>query len=563
MLIEELRKAPFLRAIIPLVAGILASRTFQVSMGPAGGILIGSIVVTTAIVIAIQPYPGRFLYPGFSRKSGIVIQLIFFITGLVSHQESGFRADIAGAAFYGRVTADVTENRRTYTTTLDRVWYLRDSVLCPVRSMVQAYLQKDSRCDTLGPGMMIRARGFLDGFEPRTAGDGFDYRAYLAGRGVAFSVYLDSTDWEPVQGIHHSIRTISLTVRRSMISRLDMELPNTDKGEMAILASLLVGYRGDLGPETREQFIRSGSMHILAISGLHVGILYFIPFFLVRKIRRPLLLRIICSILVLLLLWSYALITGMSSSVTRAAGMCSLYEVSRLTGRRTIIIQVMSIAALFMVLMRPAIVFESGFQLSFMAMAGIGMFFRRLSSLLPDRQSELKIKGYRFGFHGRFLKWCWKLTCISFSAQLGTAPLVIFHFGQYPSFSIPGNLIILPMAGAILYCGMLFFCLAWVPALAGGLSGILYHLARGINLVTGTIAGLPCASIGGMDLSSLQVFLLYILILLFYLYLEKRHIKLLMAILTAVILMSSLSSFQMFREPGTGMESKGFLIQNR
>jgi competence protein ComEC len=350
----------------------------------------------------------------------------------------------------------------------------------------------------------------------------------MTGRGICYSGYLDSLSWilVPAQKCRNPV-ILSLKLRQHMMELLSRDRPPGFSQEGAILASLLLGYRDGIGEDLQQQFTRSGAMHILAISGLHVGILYLIPAVLIGKIRRPFSLKVSASVFSLLLLWSYALLTGLSPSVIRAAGMCSIYGVAKLSGRRTGLLHLLSMAAFIMVIIRPSMIFEAGFQLSFSAVTGIALFYQRLKSL--------------FNFSYLLPRWCWKMTSLSLSAQAGTAPLVIYHFHEYPAYSLLSNLLVIPLATMILYSGILFFSLSWVPVLSGFLSMLLHCLCRMLNAVTEYISRLPGASFGDLSLCVIQVLILYFLMLFLALYLRRRHVRFLMAIILSAAIFFAVS----------------------
>jgi len=535
---EEFRKAPILRALIPLVAGIICARIMDYN-----GILLntGFILVCIPVIFLLILVRGLFrrnAEPGIIRCYMIFLQGAFFLAGMISLPGKPGMVDIPHVQFTGRICSDVLEKENTFRLVIDKLYYYADSLHLPIKGKVQLYIQKDVRCRDLRPGMHMSGKGGLRGYRPPEVRDEFDYAAYLADRGIYYTSWLDSLSWNydsipaAQRGALISPRITVLNLRGKMIHKL---------GDKAIPASILLGYRGGLTAEIKTAFRRSGSMHILAISGLHVGILYFLPFLLIRRIRRPQFLRISFSLLLLVLLWSYAFLTGLSASVSRAAGMCSLFGLASISGRRISHLQVISLSAFSMLLVRPTMLFEAGFQLSFLAISGIAMFYRRLFELFSFKRCRIKLRGRTYSLPGVIMKWLWRMTCLSVSAQAGTAPLVILHFGEYPVYSFICNLVAVPLATLILYNGVLFFSLSWLPGTTNVFSFILSRLGELLEWFTGSIASLPGAVIGGVgsaisEISILQVALLYVIILSVYLYLERRSPASMLALpLTALL----------------------------
>ncbi len=529
MIDERAGKAPFLRALIPLLGGIILAG-YRVLPLTAAWLLC---VAFTLLLFAACLLCRVFIRPRTSRLYGIVFHLQFFSLGMLAGTEKGSE-DIPAATYTARIIGDVTEMENSYRLVLDRICYCTDSPGNSLKGRAQVYVRKDRRCGDLRPGMFITARGGLAGYDPSGRKKGFDYDAYLAGRGILYTGYLDSLSWTVVRGYAETgIRIRARNIRRSMLGMLDAGPAGGKDDNGQVLASLLLGYRAGLEDSLEQDYARSGTIHVLAISGLHVGILYLLPAMLIGRMRRSLPLRIIFSVLAMAGLWTYAIITGLSPSVTRAAGMCCIHAIAGLAGRKTGIMHVLSLAAFIMVVCRPQVIFEAGFQLSFSAVAGIALFYRRITDLLTVR--------------GWFLNRLWRMAAVSLAAQAGTAPLVVYHFHQYPSYSVFSNLVAVPLVTLILYTGVLFFSLSPVPAVSGILLAVLDRLALVLNRYTGLVSHLPGACPDELSLSVFQVFLMYGIIVLLYVYMEHRKAGWLTGLLALLVLFFLVSCCRKYR----------------
>jgi competence protein ComEC len=241
---------------------------------------------------------------------------------------------IPEAMLQARICDEILAGERTFKTRLDMVYYHSGGNWTRLDGRVQVYFEREDRCYELMPGDCICGSGKLLRFEDPVNPLEFNYGAYQRGKGVFYHLYLDSASWVPSPA--HTARGLQIRskrIRRTLMDRIDRCIEGPD--ERAILYSLLLGYRAELGQEVKQQFVRSGSMHILAVSGLHVGILYLLPALLIRKIRGSVTGRLLATLALLALLWSYAMLTGLSPSVVRAVTMCSVHRVAILTGRRT------------------------------------------------------------------------------------------------------------------------------------------------------------------------------------------------------------------------------------
>ena len=363
-----------MRVLIPMVGGIIMARHHPIP-GIIIWILAGFLILFLLLFIIISDMPSGSLLPLMGHRNALlagIFQGLFLCVGLMMGREKEV-ARIPEAMLQARICDEILEGERTFKTRLDRVYYRSEEKWSRLDGMVQVYFGKEERCNELRSGDCITASGKLLRYEDPVNPFEFNYGAYQGGKGVAYHLYLDSTSW--ITSPAYTVRGLQIRskgIRHTLMDRIDRSIEGRD--EKAILYSLLLGYRAELGQDVKQQFIRSGSMHILAVSGLHVGILYILPAFLIGKIRGSMAGRLLATLVLLMLLWSYAMLTGLSPSVVRAVTMCSVHRIAILTGRKTGIFHVLSLTAFVMVLSRPAIIFEVGFQLSFAAMAGIAGF---------------------------------------------------------------------------------------------------------------------------------------------------------------------------------------------
>lgn len=290
------------------------------------------------------------------------------------------------------------------------------------------------------------------------------------------------------------LRIRALRWRGSLVKR--MITPGDDGNAQAVLQAMVLGDKSALTTELRTTYSTTGASHILALSGLHLGIIYMLLTQLTLGRRRLWL----TQVLVVLGIWAFAFITGLSTSVVRAATMISLYAVFSLGGRRQATLGVLSFTAIVMLLFNSDSLYDIGFQLSFTAMLGILIF-------VPLFERMVSIK---WMMEHRVVKWLFALMVMSVAAQLGTAPLVAYHFGRFSTYFLLANLLAIPAATLILYMAVITLI---VPATAG----VLGWMAWALNAVLGWVSGLPLASIEGLRPSLLQVAMIYVLEAVFFL----------------------------------------------
>ncbi len=342
-----------------------------------------------------------------------------------------------------------------WTAELELTALLRNDRPLPVSGRMIAYLRGDS----LRYGDQILMRSPIDTLRQALNPAAFDYAAYLAGQGIYHRSFADAGDWEKV-GMQSgfSLRALGEASREAWFASLTPYLSDDD---LAVAAALIMGKRDLLGSEVRSAYADTGAIHVLAVSGLHVGILALLVVQLLRLLFPPRpVFRYLGMGLTVVVVWYFALVTGLSTSVQRAAVMVTVVVVGKGLNRNNHLFNLLAIAALFMLLAEPKQVFQVGFQLSFAAVAGIGLFTRKLQSLvyLPPA-----------------LRWVWDAISVSVAAQLGTLPLSLYYFGQFPLYFLLSGTLVIAFAYLVLGLGLLHGVVATI-----GLSQLTGFLLAGV-----------------------------------------------------------------------------------
>ena len=278
--------------------------------------------------------------------------------------------------------------------------------------------------------------------------------------------------------------------------------------DYAVIAAMALGDKSALDSNTRNSYSISGASHILAVSGLHVGIIFQLFIFLLGG-RKYSFYTIALS---LISIWTYVFLIGLPASAVRAAIMLSAYSISLAFHRTGLPLNTLAAAYIFMLFISPLYLFELSFQLSFLAVASILLFFPPLYSLLTIRS--------------RFVRWAWGLLCVSLAAQIGTLPVIVYSFGRISCYSLLTNYIAIPSATLILYLGaalILFSPLTLlspvspvVTPLISLTAKILTSITQFLNTAISLISMLPGASIENVRISLPLVIAIYALILFIY-----------------------------------------------
>lgn len=356
--------------------------------------------------------------------------------------------------------------------------------------------------DVLREGMQVLAilspRKIQNTYNPGS----FNAETYWMSKGISHLGFITDEDFSLLdfQQVGFLKRFTDAT-RTYIINVLD-EFSDDHTG---ILKALLLGEKGDLSTEIKDQFANAGAMHLLAVSGLHIGIIAFLLLFLFEQFPRVLS-SLTAHILVVIILWIYAILTGLSPSVTRAVLMFSLLILSRLATGQYDPVNILFFSAFIVVSIDPLVIYDIGFQLSYLAVLGIFIFQHRFVALIP--------------FRSKALNWFWQGTCIGISAQLATAPLSLYYFHQFPNYFVLSNLGIMLISAILMFTSIIYVVTYQLNFLKVVLLFVLSILISILIQFIAWIDGLPWSVARGFELHFVQI-LIYFLAILFLLNYKK------------------------------------------
>ena len=385
----------------------------------------------------------------------------------------------------------------------------------------------------------------------------FDYRQYLAYRQVYHAQFVHQGQYQ-VLGYAPLSLPVALSQRAAAVLDGVLRRYVPRPREYALGTALVLGFRDDIDQETRQAYANTGTTHIMAVSGLQVGLLFAALQGLLGRLplrflgtaggaaaRR----RLLTAGLGLALIWSYALLTGLSASVLRATVMFTLVIIGQAFERQSSLFNTLSAAAFLLLLYNPYLLCDVGFQLSFLAVLSIVYLQPRIARGLDVRNWVLD---RRRSWHGRFrrkfwaaLAWLaeagWQLTALSLAAQVATFPLGLYYFHQFPFNFLLSNLIAVPISSVAVYVGVVLLLvkglvslvglalpaaaqpgLDWLPRLVGYAFEGLIWLFNEYILLIGRL--LPGAVVGGVHLSQAQTALVFLLIVALCVFLASRRL---------------------------------------
>ena len=438
---------------------------------------------------------------GYSIAQTVVLFMACLCLGgcLAERELSSVRVDVPdGEVCYEAVVVSPLEEAGK----VMRCDLLITNWLRPVK--IRASIFKDARAERLEPGNGLRVRSKLE--KPASfAGSTFDYGRYLLFHGYSFTTFLYVDDWS---GDVVSFERLSL-VDRSKIKALQLRgklLDNfkklgIDGQDYAVLAAMTLGERVSMSKEMTDDYSASGALHILSLSGMHLGIIYAMLLLLFFKRRSS----VIVQVIIVTAVWAYVFIAGLPVSAVRSAVMLSVCSFVNLLNRDKISLNVLAVAAFSVLVVNPLNLYDVGFQMSFMSVMFIIVFYPVFYYVMPQRIRNICIVNY-----------IWQMTAVSLSAQLGVAPLVALYFGRFSCYFLLANFAVIPLSAVILYGVAFIMLFAWQPWLQGILSAIVVKAVELMNASVSFVASLPGASIDGISINPVQVLMLYILMFSIY-----------------------------------------------
>lgn len=311
----------------------------------------------------------------------------------------------------------------------------------------------------------------------------------------------------------HNAKVNALKMRAKLIK--EESLWDIDEGARGVIAAMTLGDKTLLDRDVKDTYRKVGVAHVLALSGLHMMMIYVVVTMVIGWWRY----RLLKQVVTVLSMWAFAFLVGLSPSVVRSAVMISIYALLSLGYREKMSVNTLAFTAIVMLVLNPKSLDDVGFQLSFMAVLAILVLNPLFAKVIPLHVLQ----------EHRWLKAWWGLTTISISAQVGTAPLVAYYFGTFSTYFLLGNYLVVPLATVVLYLTLACFVTCWWTGLQQWLVAALGWVVGTMNRLLEMIGALPKSNVEGINLSTLQLYLIYILIsslvVLLSLWVNSKYVK--------------------------------------
>jgi len=492
---------PFSRLLLPLSAGILLQWYNPIPFNP----IAISIAVATAVFILFYFLPLNLRYR-YRYFQGIFLMLIvLFVAMFLTRQKNvslkvhwfGHRYTDSSKLLV-RIIEPVLERDKSFKTEALVTGMISGKIQIPVTGKIFLYFSKEDEVKLLAYGDQLVLRTRLQPIRNSGNPGSFNYSRYAAFQQVYHTAFLKKGDWIRLpQQKTNPLQTFIFYLRKQVIGVLQKNIV-ADKNITGIAEALLIGYKEDLDKDLVQAYSNAGVVHIIAISGLHLGLIYMMLVWICARIPFVKKNRISKVLIVLGSLWLFSLLTGASASVLRSAVMFTCIIIGKEFFRQASIYNSLAASACMLLCYNPYLLWDVGFQLSYLAIIGIVALQKPILGL--------------FTFKNKFLFKTWEMLAVTVAAQAATFPVCLYYFHQFPNLFFITNLIAVPLSTVILFAEILLICVAWIPWVSIMTGKLIAGMVWVMNALIGFCNGLPFSVTDHIYADILSTWLLYILL---------------------------------------------------
>jgi competence protein ComEC len=525
---------PLVRLFIPFVCGIGVSMFYSISFPVALLIFILLFVFSLAVKYLVKHYRLRWIF-------GFCISAAMFLAGVTLHtfqndlrQPTHFSKHASNRFLLVQIDEEPVPKSSSYKM-VGKVLGLSDSSGANKYAVgkLLIYLGKDDslRLPQYGNIIVVPCSSVNEIRGPQNP-DEFNYKRYLAFRQIYFQAYIKPNELVLLsQRGGNPIMVWVYNVQHYFKDVLTRTIQS--KNETAVAQALLYGFDDDIDAETVQAYSNTGTLHVLAVSGMHVGLIFMILAFFLSPLDKLKKGKILKQVIILIMLWVYSFICGLSPSILRATVMFSFIIVSNILGVRSSVYNTLAASAITLLCFDANMLANVGFQLSYLAVLGI-VFFQPLIEEWYTAPNW-------------FMRQVWSITAVSLAAQLITFPVGLLYFHQFPNCFLFSNLIIIPLTTGILYGAIALLCISKFVWLSWLLGQALYYTISFTNTIVKLVEHIPYAYTNGLYISILQSILLYAIIFFIALFLLKKNKAFFIGALSCLVIYVSIRTCHKIR----------------
>lgn len=492
------KRAPFLRLLIPLMAGIVLQWHLQINVK----VLWISLVISLILVAAF------FFISFFERykhtaTSGTAIAFLFASLGalLVWQKDIRNNPDWFGINYTNEAALVVTlreppvEKNKSYKANASVDFIIQNKSAVKSKGTIILYFKKDSSVAKLRYGSQIIIRKPLQEIKNPGNPGGFDYKRYSLFQEITHQVYLKENEFDVLASENRNRFEQFLFSTREKVLHILRTYIKGDK-ETGLAEALLIGYKDDLDKTLVQSYSNTGVVHVIAISGLHLGLIYWLLLLLLKPLQKRKNINWLRPLLIIAGLWLFSLLAGAQPSVIRSAVMFTCIVIGESLERKTSVFNTLALSAFLLLCYNPYWLWDVGFQLSYAAVLSIVIFMRPVYNW--------------FYIKNKILDFIWKLNAVTLAAQIITLPISIYHFHQFPNYFLLTNFLAVPLSSLIVLGEILLCAVSFIPTLAFGVGKLIFWLIRIMNSYVERIEQLPFSLWDGLQISIPQAALLIV-----------------------------------------------------
>ena len=466
------KAAPFIRLLLPFIAGIILQWYLQFALLQ----IIATLICFTIAFILFRFLPLALRFK-WNAMQGFFLQLVFVALGLWITWQKDIRHD---NNWYGnhyqnndllvvRINEPLTAKTKSYKAEgyVESIVHGDSVINCKGKLLL--YFSKDSLAEQFHYGDKIIISRDIQPIKNSGNPGAFNYKQYAAFQQIFHNVYLKPGDWVSLnEKSVNPFRHFIFAARESILSVLRKNI-NGNKDALGIAEALLIGYTNDLDKDLVQAYSNTGVVHIIAISGMHLALIYLLLVWIFKRIPVINRSKIAQVVLILGCLWLFSLLTGAAASVLRAAVMFSCITIGKNFFTKSSIYNSLAASAFLMLCYNPCFLWDVGFQLSYLAVVGIIIFQKSIYNMVYIKN--------------KWVDKIWQLAAVSLAAQVLTFPICIYYFHQFPTLFLVVNIIAVPLSSLILYAEIFLLTFFWVPFVGSTLGKITTWLIWLMNSI--------------------------------------------------------------------------------
>lgn len=518
-------KYPFIRLLVPFALGIWLAFSFDGISFQKKTVFLLLFFLSSLFMLLILT--SRLIKNYSFRWVFSAILFIYLLSiGFSIVKVNGYKLAVAGLYavekdckyYLARLSDCPTIKEKSIKVMLDVYGIVSDDDIKSVDSKIVTYFEKSEKSLNLKYGDCVLIHKNPEEVEKPPNPEQFDYKDYLYKKGVTHQVYLRSDDWINLcNNRSNPIYRLSYHIRDFLLDTM-LRLGVQDE-EYAVAAAILLGYDDSLPYDLRQKYVAAGAMHILCVSGLHVGVVFmvfsYMLFFLNDKKKSQ---RIVKQSVLFVLIWFYALLAGLAPSILRATIMLSFVIIGNIINRKGVLLNSLAASAFILLCINPANLFDIGFLLSYVAVIGIVVLQKPISRL--------------FYFRYKFLNKIWEITSVTIAAQIATTPFTIYYFHQFPIYFWLSNLFMTPVSSIVIIGGMIMLLIFFIPYVNNLVAFIVSKMIYVMNFGVSWIESLPYSIVKGLYIDELQFFILLLILLAILFFSEFKSVRILISIMS-------------------------------